>query len=32
MERPTLLADAIALAERADSALFHSKREGKKNY
>jgi hypothetical protein len=26
MERPTLLADAIALAERADSALFHSKR------
>ena len=30
MERPTLLADAIALAERADSALFHSQRGGKR--
>ena len=30
MERPTLLADAIALAERADSALFHIRRGGKR--
>ena len=31
MERPVLLEDAITLAERADSALFYSRRHGRQS-